>query len=207
MLELNRERGNRARSRHARSRRGAADRTHDPVAQRRDAYECMPVVSSGKWRGATAARAGGGCCFFPSRSRSGSRRWSRSVLSGAAWRRRSTIRRAALIGADLVMSIVAPFRRKRKRFLRSLGEPQAREVRFRTMAVFPTATAPGSSMCARSAAIFHFTARWKRRRPVRRSDFATAARRCRGEPAFSISARSRATRSRSATSNSRSPAR
>ena len=45
-------------------------------------YERPP--SSGKWRGATAGRAGDGCCCFPFRSRSGSRRSSALVLFGTA---------------------------------------------------------------------------------------------------------------------------
>jgi putative ABC transport system permease protein len=42
-----------------------------------------------------------------------------------------------LIGADLVISASQPFRFEEEEFFRSLGGPQAREVRFSTMAVFP----------------------------------------------------------------------
>src|SRR6266852_3072988 len=44
-----------------------------------------------------------------------------------------------LLGADLVVSASRPFRTEEEQFLHSLGEPQAREVRFTTMAVFPNA--------------------------------------------------------------------
>jgi putative ABC transport system permease protein len=43
----------------------------------------------------------------------------------------------ALLGADLVISSSRPFRAEEEQFLYSLGEPQAREARFTTMAVFP----------------------------------------------------------------------
>jgi putative ABC transport system permease protein len=43
----------------------------------------------------------------------------------------------SLIGADLVVESSRPFRPEEEAFLHSLGEPQAREVRFTTMAVFP----------------------------------------------------------------------
>ena len=42
-----------------------------------------------------------------------------------------------LIGADLVVESSRPFNREQEAMLHSLGEAQAREVRFRTMAVFP----------------------------------------------------------------------
>ncbi len=42
-----------------------------------------------------------------------------------------------LLGADLVISSSRPFRAEEEQFLHSLGEPQAREVRFTTMAYFP----------------------------------------------------------------------
>ena len=42
-----------------------------------------------------------------------------------------------LIGADLIVESSRPFNREQEAMLHSLGEPQAREVRFRTMAVFP----------------------------------------------------------------------
>lgn len=43
----------------------------------------------------------------------------------------------SLIGADLVVESTRPFRLEDEGFLKSLGEPQAREVRFSSMAVFP----------------------------------------------------------------------
>jgi len=43
----------------------------------------------------------------------------------------------SLIGADLVVESTRPFRGEDEAFLRSLGETQAREVRFASMAVFP----------------------------------------------------------------------
>src|SRR5947207_9444243 len=43
----------------------------------------------------------------------------------------------SLIGADLVISSTRPFRPEDEELLHSLGEPQAREVRFSTMASFP----------------------------------------------------------------------
>lgn len=43
----------------------------------------------------------------------------------------------SLIGADLVVASNRPFRPEDETLLRSLGEPQAREVRFSSMAVFP----------------------------------------------------------------------
>ncbi len=43
----------------------------------------------------------------------------------------------ALLGADLVISASAPFSAEEEQFLHSLGESQAREVRFTTMAHFP----------------------------------------------------------------------
>ena len=43
----------------------------------------------------------------------------------------------ALLGADLVISSSQAFRAEEEQFLHSLGEPQAREIRFSTMAVFP----------------------------------------------------------------------
>lgn len=42
-----------------------------------------------------------------------------------------------LIGADLIISTSHSFRPEDEQFLHSLGEPQAREVRLNTMAVFP----------------------------------------------------------------------
>src|SRR5438874_8651394 len=42
-----------------------------------------------------------------------------------------------LIGADLIVENSRAFTPEEENFLRSLGEPQAREVRFTTMAVFP----------------------------------------------------------------------
>lgn len=43
----------------------------------------------------------------------------------------------SLIGADLIVESTRPFRAEDEAFLHSLGEPQAREVRFSSMAVFP----------------------------------------------------------------------
>src|SRR4026207_922514 len=43
----------------------------------------------------------------------------------------------SLIGADLVVESTRPFRGEDETFLRSLGETQAREVRFASMAVCP----------------------------------------------------------------------
>jgi putative ABC transport system permease protein len=43
----------------------------------------------------------------------------------------------SLIGADLIIESTRPFTPEQEQFLQSLGEPQAREVRFTTMAVFP----------------------------------------------------------------------
>jgi putative ABC transport system permease protein len=43
----------------------------------------------------------------------------------------------ALLGADLVVESSRPFTPEQEKMLRSLGETQAREVRFRTMAFFP----------------------------------------------------------------------
>ncbi|MEO8440324.1 MAG: FtsX-like permease family protein [Spartobacteria bacterium] len=43
----------------------------------------------------------------------------------------------ALLGADLVVESSRPFTREQEQMLHSLGETQAREVRFRTMAFFP----------------------------------------------------------------------
>ena len=43
-----------------------------------------------------------------------------------------------LIGADLIVQSSRPFRPEEETFLHSLGSPQAREVRFTTMAVFPS---------------------------------------------------------------------
>ena len=43
----------------------------------------------------------------------------------------------SLIGADLVVESTRPFRSEDEALLHSLGEPQAREVRFSSMAVFP----------------------------------------------------------------------
>ncbi|HEX4668314.1 MAG TPA: FtsX-like permease family protein [Chthoniobacterales bacterium] len=43
----------------------------------------------------------------------------------------------ALLGADLVVESPRPFTPEQEKMLRSLGETQAREVRFRTMALFP----------------------------------------------------------------------
>jgi putative ABC transport system permease protein len=43
----------------------------------------------------------------------------------------------SLIGADLVVSSTRPFRPEDEALLHSLGEPQAREIRFATMASFP----------------------------------------------------------------------
>ena len=43
----------------------------------------------------------------------------------------------SLLGADLVVESSRPFTREQEQMLRSLGETQAREVRFRTMALFP----------------------------------------------------------------------
>ncbi len=43
----------------------------------------------------------------------------------------------ALLGADLVVESSRPFTAEQEQMLRSLGKTQAREVRFRTMALFP----------------------------------------------------------------------
>ena len=43
----------------------------------------------------------------------------------------------SLLGADLVVESSRPFTAEQEKMLRSLGETQAREVRFRTMALFP----------------------------------------------------------------------
>jgi putative ABC transport system permease protein len=43
----------------------------------------------------------------------------------------------SLLGADLVVESSRPFTAEQEQMLRSLGETQAREVRFRTMALFP----------------------------------------------------------------------
>jgi len=43
----------------------------------------------------------------------------------------------SLLGADLVVESSRPFTLEQEQMLRSLGETQAREVRFRTMALFP----------------------------------------------------------------------
>ena len=43
----------------------------------------------------------------------------------------------ALLGADLVISSSRPFRTEEEQFIHSLGDQQAREERFATMAVFP----------------------------------------------------------------------
>src|SRR5262245_17226216 len=43
----------------------------------------------------------------------------------------------SLLGADLVVESSRPFTAEQEQILRSLGETQAREVRFRTMALFP----------------------------------------------------------------------
>ncbi len=43
----------------------------------------------------------------------------------------------SLLGADLVVESTRPFSTEQEQMLRSLGETQAREVRFRTMALFP----------------------------------------------------------------------
>jgi putative ABC transport system permease protein len=43
----------------------------------------------------------------------------------------------SLLGADLVVESSRPFTSAQEQMLRSLGETQAREVRFRTMALFP----------------------------------------------------------------------
>src|SRR5205823_5236138 len=43
----------------------------------------------------------------------------------------------SLIGADLVVESTRSFRPEEETLLRSFGEPQAREVRFSSMAVFP----------------------------------------------------------------------
>ena len=43
----------------------------------------------------------------------------------------------SLIGADLVVESTRKFRPEDEALLHSLGEPQAREIRFATMAVFP----------------------------------------------------------------------
>ena len=43
----------------------------------------------------------------------------------------------SLLGADLVVESSRPFTAAQEKMLRSLGATQAREVRFRTMAVFP----------------------------------------------------------------------
>src|SRR3982751_4581503 len=42
-----------------------------------------------------------------------------------------------LIGADLIVEATRPFTAEEEKLLHSLGEKQAREVRFTTMAVFP----------------------------------------------------------------------
>ena len=42
-----------------------------------------------------------------------------------------------LIGADLIIESTRPFTPEQEQFIQSLGEPQAREVRFSTMALFP----------------------------------------------------------------------
>src|SRR4051812_3173820 len=42
-----------------------------------------------------------------------------------------------LIGADLIIESTRPFTSEQEQFLQSLGETQAREVRFSTMALFP----------------------------------------------------------------------
>src|SRR6202521_5231883 len=47
----------------------------------------------------------------------------------------------SLLGADLVVESTRKFRPEDEALLRSLGEPQAREVRFATMAVFPRSNA------------------------------------------------------------------
>ncbi len=44
-----------------------------------------------------------------------------------------------LLGADLIVDASRPFSAEEETFLHSLGEPQARETRFTTMAVFPKA--------------------------------------------------------------------
>jgi len=46
-----------------------------------------------------------------------------------------------LIGADLIIESSRPFRTEEETFLHSLGDPQAREVRLSTMAVFPRSDA------------------------------------------------------------------
>src|SRR5437868_14361993 len=43
----------------------------------------------------------------------------------------------SLIGADLVIESTRPFRPEDEELLHSLGEPQAREIRFTSMASFP----------------------------------------------------------------------
>ena len=43
----------------------------------------------------------------------------------------------SFLGADLVVESSRPFTAEQEKMLRSLGETQAREVRFRTMALFP----------------------------------------------------------------------
>src|ERR1700748_3067722 len=55
----------------------------------------------------------------------------------------------SLIGADLVIDSTRAFRPQDEELLHSLGDPQAREIRFATMASFPktsgtpTPTVPG----------------------------------------------------------------
>ncbi len=54
------------------------------------------------------------------------------------------------IGADLIVESSRAFSAEEETFLHSLGEPQARETRFTTMAVFPATGGTRLVACARA---------------------------------------------------------
>ena len=144
---------------------GAADRANDSVAQRRGSLMHPSFIWKMAWRD----------------SRSSRRRllvFSISITLGIAalvsiGSFRNSLAQAiddqarTLIGADLIVESSRAFRAEEEAMLRSLGSPQAREVRFATMAVFP---ASGGTRLVSLRALggdFRSTARWKRS-PLRR---------------------------------------
>src|SRR4029078_5655135 len=111
------------------------NRTHYPVAQRRSGLMHPSFIWKMGWRysGSTRRRL----LVFSISITLGI-----AALVGIGSFRHSLARAIddqarTLIGADLLVENSRAFTPEEENFLRSLGTPQAREIRFTTMAVFP----------------------------------------------------------------------
>jgi putative ABC transport system permease protein len=104
----------------------------------------------------------------------------------------------SLLGADLVVESSRPFTAEQEQMLRSLGETQAREVRFRTMALFPKSGGTRLVHVRALGGSFPFYGKMETAPPAAAHTFREAEKRFRKKVFSFNSERSRATRSRSA---------